>query len=358
MIRLFVDTALLAIPNLAGEVSEASKIIDSAIALAQFVNGSTGVELVLSQTVEDTLWGNNCAPDFENVGQFLEIMGLQGVFSSRDIVAAYQAILERSVRTDTLKIPEARDVENFNINPRFCEPLYPIVIAAETSRAFMTTAIAPTAFALGIVPGAWLANGEVSHHVTGEITTLVGESYDCELPLAVARDVHVVRDPLALISPYWGEVAWKNAESLKDLHFAIALNALVLSAAGIGSDCSKQVKSFSVGPGFLKSLADWQALPTGKFGGATIDLCAKLIVGACNRHLRHMHNANGKILRKHDGARAMRVHLTDGHEGLRLLYWDNGETFEFANVGDKDELFIFDGGPDSSAKVNLDALTD
>jgi len=75
-----------------------------------------------------------------------------------------------------------------------------------------------------------------------------------------------------------------------------------------------------------------------------IESCARIVLGVPKNPIKEF-RINSKPTSdqrvRHDGSLAYRTHLTKKGAGLRLMIWIRPDgTFEFANMGDKDELEI------------------
>lgn len=159
----------------------------------------------------------------------------------------------------------------------------------------------------------------------------------------VASDVMVANSPRQIASLLDPLAIWQNAQS--DREIAIAIAAAVANLPG---QIGPPVK-FAIGTGFCGSL-DANACLNGGSSSLTLSKCAQLIAAAPNLSVEDFRETGSQQsparTRPRDGARAKRCHLTTGHAGLRLLFWELADgSIELANVGPKNELIILYGDP-------------
>ncbi len=138
---------------------------------------------------------------------------------------------------------------------------------------------------------------------------------------------------------------WNNAETAWDVHAAILLEAMKIAAANGNLMAAYEVPHFTVGSEFLASLNNHRAGPSGKFGASVREACARVVLGKLKEPAKRQFRpaasrSAGTQDEMRDGAPGMRVHLTKGHEALRLLFWQESKHVEFANIGVKGELEI------------------
>jgi hypothetical protein len=301
--------------------------------------------VVLAAEAEDRLWAQNCGPGFDEIDQFVELMSLCHLFSARDLVLLYQALLDRSIRSDIACPIEVQHFSEFQATPTLPPELSPIDLTSETERVLSTLA------AINRVDDGWHfgsgLNGPANElEVTTTVHQATGPRHDvlAPFPATLVGAVRTLTSARELIAHRVSERVWQHADSPEQLHLAIMLGALdILQRTGAAPD-PKALKSFSIGPAFMESLSACQCGHSGRYSGAALDLCAQLVSNTCNRPIGPF-GRPAQERRAYDGAAAWRVHLTKGHEGLRLMYWDSGDHIEFANIGVKHELVIVAGRP-------------
>jgi hypothetical protein len=152
-----------------------------------------------------------------------------------------------------------------------------------------------------------------------------------------------IEDLTASLDP---SLIWREAERGAELTFAITVAAYEVMR-GLGTaETLDDVPDFIVGPTFLASLRDHQALGNGKFSATTLDACARLLAGVPKHELSHLRvseNSPNQLMRAHDNAGAWRTHVTVHYEGVRLMFWRHRSGMvEFANIGFKAESVSID----------------
>ena len=126
------------------------------------------------------------------------------------------------------------------------------------------------------------------------------------------------------------------------LELAIALEE-VRNSNRLGQPLLRLPKaSLTVGSHFLESANKNQAGPASKYGHLVLETCARLAIGQPKGRVSNFTRAGGAVRRPSDGAIAKRTHLSKSHEALRLMFWETDDGLEFANVGPKNELEIFE----------------
>ncbi|MDA3835539.1 MAG: hypothetical protein PF495_19375 [Spirochaetales bacterium] len=101
-----------------------------------------------------------------------------------------------------------------------------------------------------------------------------------------------------------------------------------------------QMADFALGPHFLDSTSKWG----GTYIMNTIKSCARIILGIPQYALNEFRvtaKSTSQQRTRADGALAYRTHLTKKGVGIRLMVWKlPNESYEFANIGPKNELEI------------------
>jgi hypothetical protein len=357
MINVCLDTALLSIPNFALNSDEAEQEIERVFQFSSAVANHLPIACYISEYCGDVLWSCGCGPDVGTVSDFLDLMSLDDVYSSNDVVRAYQTILDRASILSEIPQGEVLEFSEFASSPIYPVDLAPHDLVNESKRSALNSlSLARTGITLTAC--AWSGQG-IGHSIElSAVIDSVREVPGSLNPIAIGNVegiIDLISVPSALVSEYGSKLIWNSASEERSLYFAIAAKAMLLVKANGGNMDSSALGSFKIGPRFISSLQDNQALGAGRYGSITHELCAQLVSGLCNRYQRPMGRPN-QIIRGTDGARAMRVHLTDAHEGLRLMYWSTDSGIEFANVGPKMELEIESGARGMAVHGDLRGL--
>jgi hypothetical protein len=352
MLAYHLDTALIAIPNYGLDHDQAEQIIERAFAFSRAVASHAPIRFVVSSNAEECLWSCGCGPDHAVVGEFLDMLELSAVYSANDVAKTYQTLLDRSARADEIGLSEVTTFSSLEVHPALPRGATPVDLFRETERVSATVAYGQSIGSLnGMVPG-WSPLTVNSARVAVEIeaTNAVGIE-----PFVVAETTDYLASPAALVELEKSWEVWRLADSPQAYHLAIALRASEIIRQGGPVGATSDLKKFSIGADFPASLARNQCAGEQPFSGACLTLCGQIISDRCNRFQGPMGRPN-QTIRSFDGASGWRVHLTDAHQALRLMYWNLGNSLEFANVGPKFELLISEGTAGSGAACNLDAL--
>jgi hypothetical protein len=349
MERVYVDTALLAVPNYAVDQETAAQLIDRVAHFASLVEPEVPIAVILSSKAEETLWAQHCGPGYDEIAQFVDLMGIGHLFAARDLTRLYHALLDHALRSDVACPIEVCGFSDFETTPAVPDGLAPAHLMRETERIMTTVA------ALKLVEDGWhvgsALNGrgttfELSATVqdaTGERSNELGV-----LPSNLVRPVSTISNLNELVCRATSERIWLSAETADEIHLSIALGALDILERGGQTASPNRLVDFSIGPGFLESLAACQCAGGGRFSSVTRERCSQLVAGLWNRAVGPF-GRPAQTERPFDPTFAWRVHLTGGHEGLRLMYWGDGSHIEFANVGVKHELMINLGEPGAAS---------
>ena len=98
----------------------------------------------------------------------------------------------------------------------------------------------------------------------------------------------------------------------------------------------------------MNSLKEWSFDKRADWARNFVESCARIILGVPKNTLGEFKRktVSGKLehrVRNSDGAKAYRTHITKKSEGFRLMLWILPDgTIELSNVGNKDELVIYE----------------
>jgi hypothetical protein len=352
VLNVCLDASLVAIPNFADSAQIAEEIIFNAFDFSSAITSKLNINFVTSPKIDAVLYDNKCYPDFEIISEFLAEMQLLGVFSPNDVLSAYQTILDRSTRIEPLG-GDVVDYVDFNCEPPLPDNLFPSALAAEIKRNLLVIGIAAETEFVAVALGLPAAAVPARLQIDGSVRLALPSSDSPNAVIDVlSTGIPVLHSPSKLLVDDWSGSLWADAASAYDFHLAISIRATLLCRERLASATADDLRKFSIGPEFVQSLVAHQAAKSGRFAEIVLNVCAQLVAGVCNRFKRHM-GQPAKIVRSRDNAKAMRVHLTDSHEGLRLMYWENDQKIEFANIGPKFELMIVEGyeGGDRSGAI-------
>jgi hypothetical protein len=345
MMNVCIDTALLAIPNFAESATSAEELIDRAFSISRSITEKNSIRMLISSIAEQILWENNCAPEISVITDFLDIMELREFYSPKDVQQAYQTILDRATRFENLDVCEVDKFADPCFDPDLPAGVTPKALIRETARTLLNVCYcSQQGHYCAAVVG--LAAGQIKGDVNA--TALVESSFPSRVglraPLPINGVVHILSSLKDFTQDGWPERLWAKARDEIDYHFAIAMRAISILKKS-GKECNiGSLLDFTIGPDFVSSVRANQCSGEERFANLTLDVCAQIVANCCARFRRHMHSKDSrKIHRAYDNASAMRVHLTDAHEALRLMYWDADGCVEFANVGPKAELKINHG---------------
>jgi hypothetical protein len=355
MESIYLDTALLAVPNYAVDAVTANEIIDRVNYFAQLVLPGVPLRLVIADDLEAVLWGGNFGPDYDQLVAFLQLMEIDHVFTAHDLIRQYQTIMAYAIRPGN-KIPiDVLTYSSFKTVPALPSGLFPISLRPETERIFVSVAALQTFENAWNVGSAIQGIGGVSFLTEATVDSASGTRVEelGSLPFQISTSVRVVKHLRDFVANGSAERLWANASTAEELHFAITLGGLsLLTTGGRGSEAG-DLRNFSIGPEFRESLELCQCLRQGRFASATLTLCSQIVAGVCSRPIGVFGRPIQQV-REFDSAGGYRVHLTSAALGLRLMFRGGRDDIEFSNVGVKGALQIAIGyrGGAVSSNVN------
>jgi hypothetical protein len=191
-----------------------------------------------------------------------------------------------------------------------------------------------------------LEQGAQTANVT--FTLLDADCHELVVPMphSAVEAAHAAKLPANIDELMDAAQVWTSATCEADLHFAISLAArgIVRQTGGLPP------RTFRIGSSFLTSLQRHGGVGGGEFAKTTLSKCAQVVARSDNLEVRDFRDGAASTsptrCRARDGARARRVHVTDSHEALRLMFWElDNSNIEFANIGTKFELLIEVGIP-------------
>ncbi|HLP66085.1 MAG TPA: hypothetical protein VK181_01050 [Rhizobium sp.] len=353
MKRIYLDTALLAMPNYAIDADTGQELIDRIIHFSELADPGVPLKLIISNDAEDMLWGNNLGPDYDQIDQFLELMELKHIYSANDLLQRYQFLFQHCARAADVNLIEVDGVTNFVSYPELPE-VSPAQLLDETQRVFATAAALAIVQQQVRVGSAFYASPSSHYNVRATLNTICGagshllEPPPVDIQATVSTFTHL-RD---LVSSDVADELWRVAETAHDIHFSITLGALALQVeAGEGVNISV-LNKFAIGSEFVHSLKQVECWGNNRYSGAARELCSQIVAGKCNRQINPF-SLTGQHVRSFDGARAWRTHLTNSGLGLRLMYWQGENGIEFATVDVKSGERIDIGSEAPAAALDI-----
>ncbi|MEP6829562.1 MAG: hypothetical protein ABI963_04430 [Rhizomicrobium sp.] len=340
MESIWIDTALLSIPNYAVDEEVAQSLFDRVTFFETLLSGDSPVRLVVSDYAETDLWQNQCGPGFQEIKDFVDLMNLGAVFSANDLLKSYNAILTRAHRASDVAGIEVRGFSAFESSPPIPRGMAPVAMLKFTKLAFASVA------ALRFIEDSWHLGSALPLSVSErfEIVTTIEEITGAACDKIGVPPVKIINSVIALarysdiISAEEALRIWRNATASSDLYLAISMMALEARRGMYPDATLNDLLQFKIGPAFFESLVANQCAKGGRFSEQVLSRCSHVIADTG----RVVIGEYGKpqVVRKFDGASGHRFHVSSGGVGLRAMFWQSGDVIEFANVGPKFELVI------------------
>lgn len=341
---VILDNSLFSVPNCADSGQELEQIINSLLEWSSRSSKRGSVQFAIADDLIDILYADGLFPFTKDIEALLDIYGLNGVYSARDLSSKLLLLLERS---ETLANVLGSDVEV--ANTVLSEPLYDgtglsAALQRSIEKQWATAAVAATELSdfskmIFFVPGRMPAG-----NIVVDCDVVSGSILSARVSTgARSSGVSWVRYPQDLLNLLVAEVLWGYAQTASELHFAVSVAAR--QRCGCRSDFlpSDEFVPFTVGDTFLSSLPGVQAQGFQPRAAVCLNRCALLVI-------QHCHGKDFSEVRVVDNAQSKRIHVTSRHEAIRLLYWrlESG-AIELANFGNKFALEILHGNPSNAA---------
>lgn len=357
MLHIYLDTALLSIPNYAYGVglTNVQELIDRVTHFSIILAEDLPLRIIVADDVEGALAVDY--PTHDNIQEFLEAEGLAHVYSTNDLFQQYLSLLDRSARPQDIGCFEVYSASSFVSAPPLPAGLGPARLLSETQRVFSAVAVHSGE------PNAWLLGSSMNGTAgtTFDIAAVVESAShdpsprDGPLTFSFNRPAKLVENFLELVNHSFANELWRSAQTAEELHLAISLGALALRRSRFPGANWNSLRPFSIGSEFMASLREHDCGGTQNYSNTTFDLCARIIANIGAAKVSAMGRPQ-QDRRTRDHAGALRSHITTGNPALRLLLWETSTHLELANVGVKKALYIEPGQQSPTASVDLSAL--
>ncbi len=354
MLHVYIDTALLAVPNygfgLGGNVVQ--QLIDRVTRFSLVISEDVPVKIVVTDELEDLLGAFYPTPD--SIGEFLEMEGLSHNYSANDIWKEYLTIIDRAERPSSLGTFEVHQASSFSAAPPLPPGLGPVALAQETQRVFATVAVQVDDQRAWWIGSALAGTAEKSFDVVATVDSASHNPSPVDGPLSFtfARSVRILESINELVDFSSALRLWQCSRTGQEAHMAISLGALALRKSMFPSATINDLKPFSIGIDFIPSLQAHQCARAQNFSATTFELCSQIVADIGVANPQPMGRPQQEI-RPRDSAGAYRSHINGGGQALRLMYWQTPSEIEFANVGNKKELVIEQGVAGSQVRSKI-----
>ena len=256
MQTIWIDTALLAIPNYAVTESYAEELFERVSHFEQLARKLPAIKIVLSDFAEHDLWSRNLGPDYGEIDAFIQVTNLVGVFSPNDLLKLYQSLIQHCLPSSTIARVEVREVGNFYSSPEFPSTLTPTTAVDLTKCCFSTLALlhqwGEHSWLLG---SAFEERGPIDFHIQAEALAIeTHASIDAENTLSVSAPVRAFTRLSDLVNEDDAIRLWKIAETEGELYLAISLYALAIRRKSNPQENFSSLHLFSIAASFRPSL--------------------------------------------------------------------------------------------------------
>lgn len=337
MIEVILDASIFAIPNASMTADEAVEIISSVQEVYDWLLKDYPVVFCAHSDFDNHL--ATLYPDIDSISEFLDMTGLAGVYSARDVYVIYTGVIQRITRLDADHVGEAYSFSDLKCNHDLSS-LGPSHLVEAMKLTVATCAYRVRSGLVSVVssPAPWNICGIQRAAVTGLQIRRSGQTEFHPL-LDIEEPVQILFNLNDIFDSDLSDRSWKCATSAEDIYTSIWIGAAAHSKRVNGE--VPPAKNFRVGGDFFDSARLNQCANFGPFSSTTLKTC---IYYLCDPTAVSRKVFRGIEKRTIDQATAYRSHITKGNPALRLLTWEGaGGEIEFANVGPKHELRISAG---------------
>lgn len=353
MNSIYIDTAILAVPNYAIDDVTGQEIINRLIHFSDLTSSDIPVNIIISENAENLLWEKNIGPDYEQIEQFLDIMGLKQIYSAHDLLQRYHLLFSKSIRACKINDIEAQTLSSFQSVPDLPN-ISPGLLMEETQRIFTTVAATQSHSQQIRVGSAFYSSSDTDYEVSVILEKAGGVLCPSLhiLPRAISAKVTTLTHIRDLVSTLTADQLWISAQTAHDIHFSITLGALALQLQAGETINYTNLKPFAIGSEFIDSLIATDCWQDGRFSSAARDLCSQIVANKCNKNINPF-SLKGQYIRDFDNAKAYRTHLTESGLALRLMHWEHAKGIEFSVIDAKSKERIEYGSTQPAACLDL-----
>lgn len=342
---LAVDLGLLTIDSNHGR-KHVLKQVKSILKLKSLQESVPWLRLTLPSNSIRLLQEVSAYPSQDWIYSQLANTDLKSLYSAKDISRQIDQIL--SVGTVEMATG-CEDIlwEDFESQPKVDEIHSSAPLADSLKRTLLLILVRPNLRSIAMPIATLLEEKEIQikanaiYILPENIQSLTPE----HLPKILSGKIHAASDVESICDLIDPLDVWNHVDETMDLNFSIQLMCRRLLKADNNYQGWKSIPKFSIGDQFRNSLNLWSAGPNSEYGKIALEKAASTILRHANIQISVFTTTGAPGAeprrRDHDKATAMRVHVTESHQALRLMLWElHDKSFELANIGPKFELKI------------------
>lgn len=342
MIPAIIDTALFSIPPHAVSEEEVHAIVLRVVRWSSYLAAQSPVRLFKLSDTDAVLALCGCWPIEDDIETLLTLNNLDDVFGVRDVTFSYMSILSRALEWGDTYV-EVTECEPIVIEPDVLLGHVPESLVEHTKLVYATSCFNENVNLARpyVISGLPLEVERIN--ISGSVTGLkTSTAVSIDMPAEIDGSVFLI-DGIEAIARRRSPIdVWNSATEASDYYAAICFGCLLLEAQAGKSLTLSDLPAFSIGSEFIESLEAVQGAPSQQRAKLVLETCCRILLGRPKYPINSMGKPK-QLVRQSDGATAWRTHLFKRHEAGRLMLWNIGGTYEFANAGVKDELYIGKG---------------
>jgi hypothetical protein len=358
MTNILVDPYLLLLPDACTSNEQLEGFVNGLLGWSQAVDRKD-LGVFFSERCLNALFDDGWYPYEGRLAPLLKKYGVNNA-SGEDVNQVIRSIMERSPSLEEYTRIAEVEYDNPVVTPEFTATRLPL----DTSRA-MIDALITAAVGCDItgtfLPDHFFATRNLAKEESFETLTIQanintimlvlpngdpGFYSEQDLPQQVILAFEVCYCFEDVLSKVNEMTWWGNAENEGQVLNAILAKIQEHRRTGL-PEKRQEYQNFTIGQHFLTSIHYYSFHARPDLARNLIDSCARIVLGIPKNEIKEFRDddrpqAPARI-RDQDGAKALRTHLTKGNEGWRLLFWELPDrSIEFANVGPKKELIIYE----------------
>lgn len=340
---LFVDPALIAFPYWAQEADVATASIEKLTSLATLSTRYDLIQLASTTSLAAELGSVGFYPAHHELGRILHQLNLTEAYDVDQVRRVINSVVARCEEVDERVWCKEISLSGARARPSLtCLAGFPdLQILACQSMGRAAVEKAGGADVRSALSNAFPPSKSVRISARECLFSLADGTLKDVSPFAG----YLTRfdDAVDFLKTVDATEVWRNAASETQIEFALVVKqAQIRASSGLCSTID-QLTRFALGPAFIASLSSSQAASSGKFSGAALDGCARLLAGLPKnppQPLRVSAESAEQVKRQKDSALAHRLHPTKKGEALRLMFWETDEGIELSVIANKADVSI------------------
>jgi hypothetical protein len=346
MLGMLFDSALFTIPPYANDEVSVHSMLERLVHWANVASEGLPITFLKLSNTETVLQDSNCAPELRDIEELLVSTGLSDVYTPWDIQRSYFDLIGRSNNLADFSV-EALECKDCFLQP---DPLCgqsPLLLVEHSKLVYVSQILnQPEASNVVLCTASGAPHvGKLEIDVSATVVKATGKLLqNLNIPENIRSSLFLFDRLTEVFQSLNAFDLWEASQSLADCYLSLLIGCAQIGFSNRGTLTWQDIPKFAVGSDFLASMDRLHVGPRRKFSGVIFKSCCHAILRNPKNPIKVMGKPK-QLKRESDSALAWRTHITKHHEALRLMIWESGDTYEIANVGNKQELEISRSSP-------------